>query len=282
MMSQFVLLSVLFKVYHKWLFLVSGRFFTVPKNTLKTNKIDLGYSVSTENNVSLLAGIKALIQILQTKGIFLNFMPLLQGLQNDIESFLKKSYDSGLGYFRQGGIVDLSGRYSWSTDETEFSVDCQSWTMTVLGPKKIDAWFGAGTAQRVWEKTKEIGGYHYTPFDKSVEGLGFSVNKVSQAFSGEWTLGAINMLRVLAAESGDNKFKVEADKLRQNVEFTLTDNFSINGKTTRAVKYVNKRYYIPFGWWANPLASIASTSWSVFLDSNFNPLYLGGTYTVYA
>lgn len=57
--------------------------------------------------------------------------------------------------------------------------------MTVLGPKKVDSWYGKGTAEGVWNTTKKIGGYHYTPWSGTVDGLGFSENNDAQCFSGK-------------------------------------------------------------------------------------------------
>jgi len=105
------------------------------------------------------------------------------------------------------------------------------------------------------------------------------MNQESQAYSGEWTLGAINMLRVFAKETGIQKYTEEAQHLRRQLDRGLVGNFSINGRDVQAVKYVNDRYYIPFGWWANPFPNIASTAWTLFVDANFNPFTLGGSYS---
>merc|ERR1711988_88149 len=50
------------------------------------------------------------------------------------------------------------------------------------------------------------------------------------------------------------------------------------GGSSKAVKYANKRYWIPFGWWANPNPSLASTSWAMLVDKQYNPFFLGGGY----
>ena len=42
--------------------------------------------------------------------------------------------------------------------------------------------------------------------------------------------------------------------------------------------YASKRYFSPFGWFANPLPSTTSTAWMIMLDYNFNPFTLGGSY----
>lgn len=35
-----------------------------------------------------------------------------------------------------------------------------------------------------WINTKKLGGYHYHKNDNSVDGLGYTINQASQAFSG--------------------------------------------------------------------------------------------------
>src|SRR5262249_8326489 len=42
--------------------------------------------------------------------------------------------------------------------------------------------------------------------------------------------------------------------------------------------YASQRYNIPFGWYANPIPSTTSTSWTIFLHYDYNPFQLGGSY----
>jgi len=42
--------------------------------------------------------------------------------------------------------------------------------------------------------------------------------------------------------------------------------------------YANKRFFIPWGWYANPIGATASTAWAVLNDFNYNPFQLGGTF----
>lgn len=72
------------------------------------------------------------------------------------------------------------------------------------------------------------------------------------------------MLRVFTVELGDPKFAKEGQDIRQQIEFSLTETQTIDGVDCRAVKYANKRYYIPFGWWV----SITSQYSSQLLFSN--------------
>lgn len=258
-----------------------GGFFYSPKNTLENNSSDFGFTFSVENNISLLASLKTLLAILLQKNTLPDIVSLLRDLITNGENLARNSYDPSLGYFRQGGRV-VNGNPVWTTGGGSFAVDCQTWYMTVIGPKKIDQWFGAGTARKVWSTTKRLGGYRYRAADDSCDGLGYSINSDDQAYSGEWTLGGINMLRVFASELNDQKFLDESNSLRKMIESKLTRKWDMgNGKSALSVMYANKRYFIPFGWFSNPVPSTASTAWSVFADTNFNPFFLGGNYSVY-
>jgi hypothetical protein len=248
-----------------------------PYNTLTFGNYDTGYDVSTENNVSLLGGLKMLRYILTQKNIFPDQVGIIDKLSSGIESFIKSSFDPNIGYFRQGGSF-ASGSFIWNTGSSGFAVDCQTWTMSVIGPVKVDQWFGQGTADKIWAITKKLGGYNYLAFDGSVEGLGYSINNVDEAFSGEWTFGGINMLRIFGNVLSNSTYTTEADSLRDQVASQLTESDTINGVSVQGVRYANKRYWIPFGWWANPLLSAASTGWATLVDSKYNPFYLGGKY----
>jgi len=169
---------------------------------------------------------------------------------------------------------------NWYSD---FAVDCQTWTMTVLGYDRINSFFGAGTADGIWMMTKKLGGYKYN--GTVTGGLGYSMNQADQVLSGEWTFGGINMLYSWANQTTNpdlaGMWMAEAANMRIVVDNEITKSFPAGGMTYTAVNYANKRYWIPFGWWANPLPSLASTAWGTMVDSRFNPFYLGGAYKVY-
>jgi len=255
-----------------------GALYYSPKNTIAFNNSDTGFTVSTENNVSLLAGLKMLRYVLTQKNINMDQIPIIDNLINKIEDYIKSSYDSTNGFFRQGGAFDYNGQWSWNTGASDFAVDCQTWTISVLGPSKIDSWFGAGTTDKIWQTTKQLGGYNYLIFDGSVQGVGYSYNNDAQVFSGEWSFGAINMLRIFTQATGNTTYSGEGSNMRDNISQQLTQTLTINGVDCIGINYANKRYWIPFGWWANPLLSTASTGWAVMVDSNYNPFFLGGKY----
>jgi hypothetical protein len=259
-----------------------------PYNTFNGER-DTGFDVSTENNASLLGGLKMLKYLLQTKGIHLDKLPDINLLITNIQNYILLSYDPVNGYFRQGGSLPIwpeSGcEFTWAPFPIAFAVDCQTWVMSVISPKVIDAYLVekqyAGSSLTIWKKTKELGGYRYNVQTGQCDGLGFTVNTVDQVFSGEWTLGAINMLRIFANEYTDSSFMTEATFMRDAIERDLTKEGLVDDwYPDFGVNYANKRYFIPFGWWANPVLSTASTGWAVLMDKDYNPFYLGGQYKV--
>jgi len=195
-----------------------------------------------------------------------------------MKKYLKSAFSENSKFFINGG------KWNWMTKKMNwyqnFAVDCQTWTISVLGEKLIDSWFGTGTTAKIWDVTVQLGGYKYD--GTMASGVGFSINSQAQVFSGEWTFGAVNMFRILANETQDPDMKTLWMKnslfMRKAISDTLTHSFPLNGTTVTAVMYANTRYYIPFGWWSNPLPSTSSSSWAVLIDGNFNPFYLGGDY----
>jgi hypothetical protein len=45
---------------------------------------------------------------------------------------------------------------------------------------------------------------------------------------------------------------------------------------TKPYLYASRRHYIPFGWYANPLPSTASTAWMIMLANGYDPFGVGG------
>ena len=94
--------------------------------------------------------------------------------------------------------------------------------------------------------------------------------------SGEWTLGAVNLLKNMAVYYRDHAeaLRREASHMRQAV----TRDLLVESPHGPALKYANKRYFIPFGWYANPVPSAASTAWAILEDEDYNVFRLGGAY----
>jgi len=263
-----------------------GAFYYSPHNAYFYHNMNAGATVSTENQASLLAGMKAYAQVLNAQEKHTEWCEV-QGNIADIKRYLLSAWDSKERYFRQGGTYDRkTKKFTWAQgDSPKFAVDCQTWVGTVLGPQMVDDNFGAGASIQLWQEVKKRAGYRKQA-SGFVKGVGYTDNSISgEVLSGEWTLGAINWLRVLAAHKGYNTsvrqaLQNEADYMRAAIDSELLmDAPTQNGTTHTQMKYASDRYYIPFGWWANPIGAIASTAWAVAVDSNFNPLMLNGAYS---
>jgi len=195
----------------------------------------------------------------------------------------------------QGGHVTFAGAYKPQGGKQAFAVDCQTWGMLVLGSKRFDKAYGSKTdAYHIWQATKKLAGYY---IDGQLAGVGYTtIQKQNQTkpnttdiWSGEWSWGAVFMTRKLAAEynaSGkmawsssllaDSKMMVDA--MSKEVK-PGQDGVWISGGLVQndgSYLYANKRFFIPWGWYANPIGATSSTGWAVFNDWNYDPFALGG------
>ena len=348
-----------------------------------------GATVSVENQASALASLKGLRYVLAHKPTYAGLRCRVEKLISGLETFLLTAYDASQGYFRQGGSYDAATKtWSWGqAGQPGFAVDCQTWVITALGPKAIDAKLGAKATVKIYDTLKKLAGYGKQA-DGKVKGFGFTdmpaawqythkagtynasatvivtlaaplsafnqsdftdrVSYVSgtnpayvhvlevaaaktgtqvvlvflqqgyqkpmktatkfvmdlanpdtqqhkyvgatnavfaETFSAEWTFGAVNMLRVAAAEGGyDAATKAsliaDADFMRASIEEELLASTPVQQGFTYhpSFLYSNSRFWIPFGWWANPLPSTASTGWAVAVDKGWNPLHILGSY----
>jgi len=262
--------------------LSNGAIAYAPWNTYDFLNPALVGTASTENCASALASLQIFLYVLENNPTtqYKSLIPAVEKVIAGITSFLKTAYSPSLGYFQQGGTL-LNGVWTWNSNpSSDFAVDCQTWVMSVLGGPTVDSWYGEGTALAIWETAKKLGGYVYDPSSDTVQGMGFSLNQNSEVFSGEWSFGAINMLRIFATQYTNaptqQKLLNQATIIRQNIESRLT--FPDNVLQGSVVWYSNKRYAIPWGWYANPIPSTASISWAVMVDNNYNPFVLGGAY----
>jgi len=161
---------------------------------------------------------------------------------------------------------------------------------------------------------KKIWGVGYSDKDNNGE----HGNYEDGIISAEWTAGAINMVRVLitqytqaetsseytptqqadakgyvAALQADHDSMVTALLTLRNDSYAATAAYEHSRPTgydslipispdKLAFIYASKRYFIPFGWYSNPLPSTTSTSWSLMLHYNYNPFHPDGTYEAYS
>ena len=231
-------------------------------------------------------------------------------------SFFKNyAFDESQGIFVQEGHAnDPAYAESWvvgvDPNGNDKTVDVNTWSVSVLGVPLVDSWFGPGTAYNVWQNVKSFGGF-YGP-DNTLWGVGYSdqdgngyTNGTPQftsngILSTEWTAGAINMVRIMANQYGSESsyttsLNADIQSMEKGVMSLRTDNYT--GQSTAfpdappnygnlvvipndklGFMYASKRYFIPFGWYANPLPSLCSVSWMIMLNYDFNPFTLGGGY----
>ena len=159
----------------------SGGVYFCPRNTYYgSTGVDIGSLVSTENNASLLAGLKALRYLLKAmkRPAFSKQIQEIDGLIAGIHKYMRSAYDTKKQHFRTGGKWNVQTQ-SMEWDDVVFAVDCQSWVGSVLGPGLIDRWFGSGAALKLWDKTKAVAGYAPQP-NGMVKGVGYSKNDEDQ------------------------------------------------------------------------------------------------------
>jgi len=262
------------------------------------------YEISVENNASALGGLwifQDLLKLCYEHDQELNFIQkesvisAIDQIDRMVEkmlSFFKEyAWDEKQGIFLQGGFAE---RGTWTPTYSPKAVDVQTWTIAVLGQERVDTWHGFGSAYRAWESTKQWGGY-FGP-DGELWGVGYSDEDDNALYSAEWTIGAINLVRSLIQgyEGSDeivNQLKSDEKSMLAHLLTLRSDHYSETykdvcprnydsllslPKDNLAFLYANKRYFIPFGWYANPLPSTCSTSWALMLQFGFNPFILGG------
>jgi len=156
--------------------------------------------------------------------------------------------------------------------------------MTVMGQPHIDGLWGPGKAYSIWQTAKKYAGYYK---GTTLCGVGYTdlANAngsvpVNTIWSAEWTFGAINMAQTLSqqyAAIGDNDKATAllADAQSMLSEVTLPWPQGLRFPDGSYV-YANKRFFIPWGWFSNPISALCSTAWSVLMDRNFDPFHYGG------
>lgn len=236
-----------------------------------------------------------------------------EGLLNFFENH---AWDAAEEEFLVGGFANDPKRekpwvpFNEEKKDVLKAVDTTTWVISVLGPEVVDTHFDHKSkhlSYDLWEDVKSWGGFYGgEPYsaDKPMPiwGVGYSQKDDFQIFSAEWTAGAINTLRSLIVhyeKSGNTSIveQLELDErsMFKHLMYLRTDKYPNAVAFTKyrppnytsllpmpsdklAFLYANKRYNIPFGWYANPLPSMASTTWAVMLYYNYNPFVLGGEY----
>ena len=267
------------------------------------------FQLSNENNFSSLAGLTMLQTVLQANGDT-TYLPQVNALITGIENYFKTClYDSSNNVFYTGGTYAAStstssnpvwgGKFTPGGSNFAYAVDVHTWGCAVLGVDRVDTWFGTGTSYQLWQTVKQRAGYFVDgDTSKAILGVGYTdvptdpkiLNGAKpHAFiiSAEWSFGAVNMCRVLAAQYGDSSsphhnaqhaasLLEDAASMMQGIQDLLLDQDKSIDSLTQAYYYANRRYDIPFGWYANRVDSLCSTAWGVMMHNDFNPFVLGG------
>eukprot|EP01096_Ripella_sp_DP13-Kostka_P002017 TRINITY_DN1264_c0_g3_i1.p1 TRINITY_DN1264_c0_g3~~TRINITY_DN1264_c0_g3_i1.p1 ORF type:complete len:622 (+),score=232.38 TRINITY_DN1264_c0_g3_i1:100-1866(+) len=258
-----------------------------------------GQNVSNENNFSGYAAITMLYQLLNNNTNTSNsdlapamqdLLSLQQGLQSwFIKYSLAPPLNNSLGarVFYQGGHVNFTGGYYPVSIYSDggFAVDCQTWGSAVLGANFIDNSIAKklGTAFNMWQQTKNFSAYYAA--DGSLAGVGYTIHPLHDIWSGEWTWGAVLATRELSMQysnmtncpncaSWAQSLMADSTSMANNLRKTVAQGGLLS--ESGGFLYCNHRYFIPWGWWANPLPALCSTAWSVMDDHTFNPFVLGG------
>lgn len=312
-----------------------GGVYYAPAGTVSnqgTELVDPSF-ISVENTISVYAGIRILAHVLRTtlarqselspadrlriEQALRTCAVMEQGGTIDgrttrgLRSFFRhQAWREGV--FVQGGWAGKSGQpESWLPAKAIRAVDVNTWGIAAIGAATIDRWFGFGAAYANWQQVKAWGGYGQ---GTTLWGVGFSdqdgngINADGRfrqgVLSGEWTFGAITMVRDLidnyqrsmasesltgpAAHFVENLQRDEQSMVRAMDHLRL-DNYAaipfpgqpaqyqrLIALPTEPTLYASRRYFIPFGWYANPLPSTCATSWRIMVASRFNPFQIQG------
>lgn len=228
-----------------------------------------------------------------------------------LESFFRNQAWRDGGFVQGGMANDPARREAWVPTLSPQAVDVNTWGIAALGPARVDEWFGFAASFQAWQKMKAWGGYGV---GKKLWGVGYSDKDGNGmlangeyrqgVLSAEWTAGAINMVRSMIAhyssiEAGSVRYgnarkllvELEQDEkaMLEALNTLRLDRYSevdFPGKPaqfdsllslrTSPYLYASRRYFIPFGWYANPLPSTCSTAWVIMIANRFDPFGIGG------
>lgn len=201
--------------------------------------------ISVENNVSILAGLNLLKNILSTLPAdpevqdtinVINIMIWGGTMPNGETTSGILNYLKAHGYNKDEGVFSQGGTYvkgSYSANDKDFALDVNTWGISALGPKTLDAWYGSGTAYKIWKKARDLAGYCQGDNVRdpatgackpgSLWGVGYTRQRESditidgkhydqQVMSSEWTAGAINTVKTLTEYYAQNPGLSDAQK----------------------------------------------------------------------
>jgi hypothetical protein len=313
-----------------------GAIYFAPSGTLENDRnVPVSrYSVSVENNFSVYAGLTILSATLRAesrcdeklsspdarrvRAALLLIHSMIEGGSLDghrtteglLAFFRKRAWIDGL--FVQGGIADDPAMQSeWMPVLEPKAVDVNTWGVAALGAARVDEWFGFGASYELWQRMKSWGAYGV---GRKLLGVGYSDvdgngQNADQTYrqgvlSGEWTAGAILMLRDMIrhyaaappaarhlppASLYEKDLREDEKSMTEGIQTLRYDRYlttAFPGKPddyqnlviqpTKPYLYASKRYLVPFGWYANPLPSTCASAWVIMLADDFDPFAYGG------
>ena len=263
-----------------------------------TNNVDWNvHSFSVENLASISAGLNMVTEVLEkhpeekysslAKRALLLRDEVVKFVVNHAVQWSPHSYYTfhdvkGQDMEVKGPSIAASGeciRGTLNCNGKDFALDIYTWGISVWATSFEKQ--QTGSCYDLWQTAKKY--CAYKDAQGQFAGVGYSVNVEANVLSGEWTAGAINMCRILARsvykDDDDKRLSLEKDiedmtyGIRREL-VTLSD----KQKAGAGVYYANKKYSIPFGWIAQRNVSMASTTWTYWLEEEFNPFRIDGQY----
>lgn len=251
--------------------------------------------ISNETNLTLYAGLTMLRQLMaevpELREQLAEIDALRQGLREYFRRYLWGNVAGELRLHACGAFLDGVFRPGLKANgqPAPFAADVHTWGMSILGVDEIDGLHGRGSCFRLWESVKRHTGFYPGGPAAPLAGIGFSAaaggEPVHDICSPEWTFGAINMCRILAAEyaaPGPNHDAGLVARLREDERSMLEGvaAFEVSpdpDSRSRAFLYVNRMADTGFGWQALPVPSLCATAWAMMIQTGFNPFHLGGS-----
>lgn len=250
--------------------------------------------ISNETNLTLYAGLVMLRQAIQAipglQSTVLEVDGLLDGLRDYFLHHLAGTVDGELRFHACGSFGEEGFRPGVTSDgrPAPFAADVHTWGLSILGVDEVDSRHGHGACVALWEAVKRHAGFYDDTASGVVRGVGFSSGPrgepIHDVCSPEWTFGAINMCRIVAAEyelPGRHRDPDLARILRRDERSMIegVSRFAAKANaegTASAYLYANRLTGTGFGWDALPVPSLCATAWAVMVENNFNPFCLGG------
>lgn len=255
--------------------------------------------ISNETNLTLYAGLSMLRRMVggdpRLRDRMADVDRLRRGLMHYFRRHLFGTVDGEPRFHACGTFIDGVFRpgIMANGEPARFAADVHTWGMSILGVDEIDGRHGRGTCFRLWQAVKRHAGFHADGDPAgALDGIGFSSGPAGEPIhdvcSPEWTFGAINMCRVLAAgyaAPGPHHDVGFAARLREDERSMLrgVSGFETSPATpfpSRAYPYANRLSDTGFGWHALPVPSLCATAWAMLVEHGFNPFVAGGGSTV--